>query len=100
MPAGMSQDDIEAATPDKTDEVEERAVKRLYDHLCPNSAADEDASGLSELRFAVGDRVEFSGTYGEVVEMGLRSVRIATLDDNLVSIPNNMFLGAAVATPG
>lgn len=53
---------------------------------------------LFDRPFAVGDRVEFSGTYGEVVEMGLRSVRIATLDDNLVSIPNNMFLGAAVAS--
>lgn len=53
---------------------------------------------LFDRPFAVGDRVQFGDTYGEVVEMGLRSVRIATLDDNLVSIPNNLFLGATVAS--
>lgn len=53
---------------------------------------------LFDRPFAVGDRVIFGDTYGEVVEMGLRSVRIATLDDNLVSIPNNLFLGATVAS--
>lgn len=53
---------------------------------------------LLDRPFAVGDRVQFGDTYGEVKEMGLRSVRIATLDDNLVSIPNNLFLGATVAS--
>lgn len=53
---------------------------------------------LLDRPFAVGDRVQFGETYGEVKEMGLRSVRIATLDDNLVSIPNNLFLGASVAS--
>jgi len=52
---------------------------------------------LFDRPFQVGDRVEFSGTYGEVVEIGLRAVRINTLDDNLVSIPNNLFLSSAVA---
>ena len=36
--------------------------------------------------------------YGEVVEIGLRTTRIVTLDDNLVSIPNNRFLNDAVAS--
>jgi small conductance mechanosensitive channel len=53
---------------------------------------------LFDRPFNVGDRVQFGDTYGEVVSMGLRSVRIATLDDNLVSIPNNLFLGATVAS--
>jgi small conductance mechanosensitive channel len=53
---------------------------------------------LFDRPFAVGDRVSFGDTYGEVVEMGLRSVRIATLDDNLVSIPNNLFLAETVAS--
>lgn len=53
---------------------------------------------LFDRPFQLGDRVQFNDTYGEVVEMGLRSVRIATLDDNLVSIPNNLFLTSAVAS--
>lgn len=53
---------------------------------------------LIDQPFQVGDRVGFGGTYGEVTEIGLRSVRIVTLDDNLVSIPNNKFLTEAVAS--
>lgn len=48
--------------------------------------------------FQVGDRISFDGYYGEVTEIGLRSVRIATLDDNLVTIPNNKFLTDSVAS--
>lgn len=46
----------------------------------------------------VGDRVTFGDTYGDVLEIGLRSVRIVTRDDNLVSIPNNKFLTESVAS--
>lgn len=53
---------------------------------------------LFDRPFQVGDRVNFGGVYGEVQEMGLRSVRIATLDDNLVSIPNNLFLTEQVSS--
>lgn len=42
--------------------------------------------------FQVGDRVEFGGYYGDIREIGLRSVRLVTLDDNLITIPNNKFL--------
>jgi small-conductance mechanosensitive channel len=52
---------------------------------------------LFDRPFVVGDRVQFGDAYGEVVEIGLRTVRIVTLDDNLVSIPNNRFLSDAVA---
>lgn len=48
--------------------------------------------------FQVGDRITFQGTYGEVAEIGLRSVRMVTLDDNVVTIPNNLFLTEAVAS--
>ena len=48
--------------------------------------------------FQVGDRVRFGDTYGEVTFIGLRSVRIVTLDDNLVTIPNHRFLTDAVAS--
>ena len=53
---------------------------------------------LFDRPFQVGDRISFGGHYGEVVEIGLRSVRIVDLDDNLVSIPNNQFLNASVSS--
>lgn len=53
---------------------------------------------LFDRPFQVGDRVQAGETYGEVVEIGLRSTRILTLDDTLVSIPNNRFLNDAVAS--
>ncbi len=42
--------------------------------------------------FQVGDRVTFGGEYGDVTAIGLRSVRLQTLNDNTVTIPNNLFL--------
>jgi small-conductance mechanosensitive channel len=53
---------------------------------------------LADRTIRVGDRIAFEGQYGEVVKIGLRTVRIQTLDDNLVSIPNNLFLGSPVAS--
>lgn len=38
--------------------------------------------------FQVGDKIEIDKHYGEVTEIGLRSTRIVTPDDSLVSIPN------------
>lgn len=48
--------------------------------------------------FRVGDRISFGGYYGEVKEIGLRSIRIVTLDDNLVTVPSNKFLTDPVAS--
>jgi small-conductance mechanosensitive channel len=48
--------------------------------------------------FQVGDRVAFGEYYGEITAIGLRSVRLVTLDDNVVTIPNNKFLTDAVAS--
>ncbi len=42
--------------------------------------------------FQVGDRVQYAGEYGDIVKVGLRSVRMNTLDHNLVTIPNNKIL--------
>lgn len=42
--------------------------------------------------FQVGDRVSFGGQYGDITAIGLRSTKLQTLDDNTVTIPNNMFL--------
>jgi len=48
--------------------------------------------------FQVGDRISFGGYYGEVKEIGLRTVRLVTLDDNLVTIPSSKFLAEPVAS--
>jgi small-conductance mechanosensitive channel len=53
---------------------------------------------LATKPFQVGDRVSFQGHYGEITEIGLRTVRMVTLDDNLVTIPSNAFLTEAVAS--
>ena len=53
---------------------------------------------LMDEPFQVGDRISFGGYYGEVHAMGLRSVRLITLDDNLVTIPNHKFLSDEVAS--
>ena len=53
---------------------------------------------LFDRPFQVGDRVSYGPWYGEVKEIGLRSVRLVTLDDNLVTIPNSNFLSDAVAS--
>lgn len=42
--------------------------------------------------FQVGDRVAYAGEYGDIVKIGLRSVRMNTLDHNMVTIPNNKIL--------
>ena len=53
---------------------------------------------LVDQPFQVGDRVRFDESYGEVTEIGLRSVRIRTLDGDEVAIPNNRFLTEAVTS--
>ncbi|MCW8348526.1 mechanosensitive ion channel family protein [Vibrio sp. ZSDZ65] len=42
--------------------------------------------------FQVGDRVTFEGNYGDITTIGLRSVRMRTLNDDIITIPNNKFL--------
>lgn len=53
---------------------------------------------LVDRPFQVGDRVTFDGYYGEVRHIGLRSVRLMTLDDTQITIPNNKFLTDSVAS--
>ena len=63
--------------------------------------AEATVAGISILisrPFQVGDRISFGGFYGEVKDIGLRTVRLVTLDDNLVSIPSNRFLTDPVAS--
>lgn len=47
--------------------------------------------------FQVGDKISVGETYGEVVSIGLRSTRLVTPDDNLVSVPNAMVVDQQVA---
>ena len=44
---------------------------------------------LFDRPFQVGDKVEIGGYYGEVKNIGLRSTRIVTPDDSVVSVPNS-----------
>jgi small-conductance mechanosensitive channel len=47
--------------------------------------------------FQAGDKISIGGTYGEVVSIGLRSTRIVTPDDNLVTVPNAQVVDQQVA---
>lgn len=47
--------------------------------------------------FQVGDKIEVDGFYGEVTEIGLRSTRIVTPDDSIVSLPNADLVSNAVS---
>ena len=53
---------------------------------------------LFDQPFQVGDRVEFGEHYGDIVTIGLRVVRLRTLGDNIVTIPNSLFLSSAVSS--
>lgn len=46
----------------------------------------------------VGDRIRVGGVYGEVKSIGLRAVRLVTLDDNVVTIPNNKLVSEQVSS--
>ncbi len=48
--------------------------------------------------FQVGDRVAYAGEYGDIIKVGLRSVRMNTLDHNIVTIPNNKILTDVTAS--
>lgn len=52
---------------------------------------------LLDRPFTVGDKIQVSNHYGEVVEIGLRSIRIVTADDSLVSIPNGELMNQSVS---
>jgi MscS family membrane protein len=47
--------------------------------------------------FQVGDKIQLGNHYGEVKSIGLRTVRIVTPDDSLVSIPNSEIVNQSVS---
>lgn len=53
---------------------------------------------LFDRPFQVGDRVSFDNIYGEISKIGLKAVRLITLDDNVVTIPNSKFVSEAVSS--
>lgn len=42
--------------------------------------------------FQIGDKIETGKYYGEVVEIGIRSTKVVTPDDSLVTVPNSEFM--------
>jgi len=47
--------------------------------------------------FRIGDMIKVDSHYGEVTQIGLRTIRIHTFDDSIVTLPNGIFLNKAVS---
>lgn len=47
--------------------------------------------------FQVGDKIQMGSDYGEVLQIGLRSTRIVTPDDSIITIPNGELMNKAVS---
>ncbi len=52
---------------------------------------------LTDRPFQVGDKIQVGDHYGEVLAIGLRTVRIVTPDDSVVSIPNGEMINQSVS---
>jgi small-conductance mechanosensitive channel len=52
---------------------------------------------LFDRPFQVGDKIQVGEHYGEVKEIGLRSTRIITKDDSMISVPNAEVVNTAVS---
>jgi MscS family membrane protein len=52
---------------------------------------------LLDRPFQVGDKIEIDNYYGEVIKIGLRSTRIVTPDDSMVTIPNADIMSKSVS---
>jgi small-conductance mechanosensitive channel len=52
---------------------------------------------LFDRPFQIGDKIEVGKYYGEVVRIGLRTVRVVTPDDSLVSVPNSEIVNQSVS---
>lgn len=52
---------------------------------------------LFDRSFQIGDRVQVGNYYGEVVAIGLRSTKLITPDDSLVTVPNSTLLASGVS---
>ncbi len=52
---------------------------------------------LFDKPFQIGDKIESGKHYGEVIEIGLRSTRVVTPDDSIVTIPNSEMMNQAIS---
>jgi len=52
---------------------------------------------LFERPFLVGDMIEVDGHYGEVQDIGLRSTKLKTFDDSLVTLPNALVFSQSIS---
>lgn len=52
---------------------------------------------LFDKPFQVGDKIESGKYYGEVLEIGLRSTRVVTPDDSIVTIPNSEMMNQSIS---
>jgi len=52
---------------------------------------------LFDRPFQAGDKIEVGNHYGEVLSIGLRTVRVVTADDSTVSIPNSEIVNQSVS---
>ena len=52
---------------------------------------------LFDKPFQIGDKIESGKYYGEVVEIGLRSTRVVTPDDSMVTIPNSEMMNQSIS---
>jgi small-conductance mechanosensitive channel len=51
-----------------------------------------------EKPYHVGEKIKMGDYYGEVIDIGIRSTRLVTPDDNVVSVPNYLIFTQAVAS--
>ena len=52
---------------------------------------------LFDRPFQVGDKISIGNHYGEVIQIGLRTVRLVTADDSVVSVPNGEIVNQSVS---
>ncbi len=52
---------------------------------------------LFDKPFQIGDKIESGKYYGEVMEVGLRSTRVVTPDDSIVTIPNSEMMNQSIS---
>lgn len=52
---------------------------------------------LIDTSFQVGDRIRVDELYGEVMKIGLRSTKMMTLDNEVITVPNSQLLQTALA---
>lgn len=50
-----------------------------------------------EQPYRIGDKVSIGDHYGEVVDIGIRSTKLETPDDSLVTVPNYLFFDTSIA---